>query len=61
LQLCWLPLFTPVTWLAMLPGIHAVAAALQLELFRVSHLNILQAAALLAAFIHPGQKMNFCK
>ncbi|MDQ5892934.1 MAG: hypothetical protein QG613_1806, partial [Pseudomonadota bacterium] len=31
----WLPLLTPVTYLCKLLGIHAVAAFMQLELFRV--------------------------
>ncbi|ATV43830.1 hypothetical protein CTV95_10345 [Pectobacterium brasiliense] len=31
----WLPLFTPVTYLSKLLGIHAVAAFTPLELFRV--------------------------
>ncbi len=35
LQVRWLPSFTPVTYLCKLPGIHSVAAFLQLELFRV--------------------------
>ncbi|AYH50379.1 hypothetical protein B6N31_17835 [Dickeya fangzhongdai] len=35
LPVCWLPSFTPVTYLCKLPGIHSVAAFLQLELFWV--------------------------
>ncbi|KHN62463.1 hypothetical protein OI70_00915 [Dickeya fangzhongdai] len=35
LQVCWLPSLTPVTYLCKLPGIHSVAAFLQLELFWV--------------------------
>ncbi|KFX15782.1 hypothetical protein KP24_11745 [Pectobacterium atrosepticum] len=35
LHVRWLPLFTPVTYLSKLLGIHYVAAFLQLELFRV--------------------------
>ena len=31
----WLPLLTPVTYLSKLLGIRAVAAFMQLELFRV--------------------------
>ncbi|PPE56077.1 hypothetical protein F157LOC_04289 [Pectobacterium brasiliense] len=31
----WLLLFTPVTYLSKLLGIHAIAAFTQLELFRV--------------------------
>jgi hypothetical protein len=31
----WLRSFTPVTYLCKLPGIHSLAAFMQLELFRV--------------------------
>ncbi|POD92280.1 hypothetical protein BV925_11720 [Pectobacterium odoriferum] len=35
LPVCWLPLLTPVTYLCKLLGTRSVAAAMQLELFRV--------------------------
>ncbi|RJL58630.1 hypothetical protein, partial [Pectobacterium versatile] len=39
LHVRWLPLLTPVTYLSKLLEIRAVAACLQLELFRVSLSN----------------------
>ncbi|OWF85560.1 hypothetical protein B4907_03755 [Yersinia kristensenii] len=40
LHVCWLPSFTPVTYLCKLLGTRSVAAFLQLELFReITHLS----------------------
>ncbi|NAT79270.1 hypothetical protein CWD78_17795 [Dickeya dadantii] len=35
MQVCWLRLFTRITYLSKLIGTHSLAALLQLELFRV--------------------------